>query len=63
MLMSQGRKVTEMFEVVCYNAQGSAFHRFTTDKADTAELMTVLPDETFGVLIHNATTGAYIGRA
>ena len=52
-----------MFEVVCYNAQGSAFHRFTTDKADTAELMTVLPDETFGVLIHNATTGAYIGRA
>jgi hypothetical protein len=51
-----------MFEIVCYNKFGSAFHRFNTDETDTAKLMELVPAETFGILIHDTETGCFLDR-
>lgn len=52
-----------MFEIVCYDKTGAAFFRFNTDDADTLSLMGMIPERTFGVLIHDAATGHYLDRA
>ena len=61
--MCESPAMAGLVEYVLYGKDGACINWFIDVPMGTDELMECIDNDVYGVLMHNAVTGRYIGRA